>query len=538
MVHEDTDAVDTNNHVDCQFDNSMEHTNNNIKPDHPSDQSKCSTPTTRHTSPTGYRSSKLDADSAHSSTSHYDEDSTFAQPSLQPPQEVERFQERRPVVAEQPSKRHHTYHGSYTNGDGMFARNDSNEMYPIDKYPAKTQLQPAGFCNEFGYVGRSADASRYSVYNTHPSSFQLQQEAYADTSMRNFDYSTQSLLQKNSRKVNSTTVPVDLSKFDLKLTLGVEGKPYSYAQLITYAIAHSKYGKLTLSEIYEWCLENFPYFKKQTNQGWKNSIRHNLSLNKTFVKVPRPVNEAGKGAYWALDGQTFITGPVTTSESRSRPRTNAARASAAAIRNTPSSHYMGPNLPLSNDYSSGRSRSRYSMSQVSDIIPPRHVMTSQPLTQEVFLNHEQNYSTRSSTQYPTTSESYGRQEGRDYSVTTSYPNFPFGPAYSQSNPQVRSSSDRFELPSLKRDFSAPSGFAPMTYPAPSSHLGTYGISQRRQASYSTRQWNTRPSEMTPIEDMNPRTYSFQPTPMMGESAQMMQPQKSQGYRTEAVLQDR
>ncbi|KAK9718039.1 hypothetical protein K7432_005768 [Basidiobolus ranarum] len=81
----------------------------------------------------------------------------------------------------------------------------------------------------------------------------------------------------------------------------MEGKPpYSYAKLIVYAIMTSKNQALTLNEIYNWILDNFPYYKT-AGPGWKNSIRHNLSLNKTFVRVPRAINEPGKGSYWTVN---------------------------------------------------------------------------------------------------------------------------------------------------------------------------------------------------------------------------------------------
>ncbi|KAJ2331808.1 hypothetical protein GGI00_003089 [Coemansia sp. RSA 2681] len=76
--------------------------------------------------------------------------------------------------------------------------------------------------------------------------------------------------------------------------------PYSYATLITYAILHHPRKQMTLNEIYNWAMGNYPYFKT-AGSGWKNSVRHNLSLNKTFVRIPRPANEPGKGAYWTVD---------------------------------------------------------------------------------------------------------------------------------------------------------------------------------------------------------------------------------------------
>jgi forkhead transcription factor HCM1 len=74
---------------------------------------------------------------------------------------------------------------------------------------------------------------------------------------------------------------------------------HSYAQLIGMSILRAPHRRLTLAQIYKWISDTYSFYNP-ADAGWQNSIRHNLSLNKAFIKQERPKDDPGKGNYWAI----------------------------------------------------------------------------------------------------------------------------------------------------------------------------------------------------------------------------------------------
>ncbi|XP_006626943.1 forkhead box protein B2 [Lepisosteus oculatus] len=114
--------------------------------------------------------------------------------------------------------------------------------------------------------------------------------------------------------------------------------PYSYISLTAMAIQSSQEKMLPLSDIYKFIMDRFPYYRENT-QRWQNSLRHNLSFNDCFIKIPRRPDQPGKGSFWALHpdcGDMFENGSFL----RRRKRFKLMRSDHLASKNSQMLHYF------------------------------------------------------------------------------------------------------------------------------------------------------------------------------------------------------
>ncbi|XP_035793491.1 uncharacterized protein LOC118467267 [Anopheles albimanus] len=74
--------------------------------------------------------------------------------------------------------------------------------------------------------------------------------------------------------------------------------PFTYTELIEYALV--VHGDLTVAAIYQWISEHFPYYKSHDDR-WKNSVRHNLSINPHFRKGRK--SSHGSGHLWTISSR-------------------------------------------------------------------------------------------------------------------------------------------------------------------------------------------------------------------------------------------
>ncbi|XP_050069225.1 forkhead box protein O isoform X2 [Anopheles maculipalpis] len=170
-------------------------------------------------------------------------------------------------------------------GGGMYD-NISNDGIPMD---ALAELQDTGFEPQTRARSNTWPLPRPENFvepETEPDSNKCSNQQLANTGSSNtqLQAAASSSSKKNSSRRNAWG-------------------NLSYADLITQAISSASESRLTLSQIYEWMVQNVPYFKDKgdstSSAGWKNSIRHNLSLHNRFMRVQ---NEGtGKSSWWMLN---------------------------------------------------------------------------------------------------------------------------------------------------------------------------------------------------------------------------------------------
>jgi len=113
-------------------------------------------------------------------------------------------------------------------------------------------------------------------------------ESTKGQSVSNLRYGSNGVVEANQSRNGSTNI-----------------RRRSYADWITRAIQSTSDSKLTLAGIYNWMASNVPGLYEKRNlhssKGWKNAVRHTLSVNRRFRKTSQPNVRA---ALWSLVSST------------------------------------------------------------------------------------------------------------------------------------------------------------------------------------------------------------------------------------------
>ncbi|CAG2198060.1 unnamed protein product [Mytilus edulis] len=109
---------------------------------------------------------------------------------------------------------------------------------------------------------------------------------------------SESSYSDSDESIAQVQLSLDRSVKNILTCCDTNEKPsHSYIALISMAILSKSKKKLLLNDIYQYIMDNFPFYNNK-EKAWRNNVRYNLSLNECFMKNGR--SDKGKGNYWSI----------------------------------------------------------------------------------------------------------------------------------------------------------------------------------------------------------------------------------------------
>nr|POE68813.1 forkhead box protein o4 [Quercus suber] len=116
-------------------------------------------------------------------------------------------------------------------------------------------------------------------------------------------------------------------------TADLEGDEQCYAKLLFRALIEAPGNSLDLKSLYKWIELNSNKSKGPDNHGWRNSVRHNLSMNGAFVRIGyTPYSRHTAKTCWKLTDEAIREGIQSTTRYRKTPKQNKTRKGVPAIK--------------------------------------------------------------------------------------------------------------------------------------------------------------------------------------------------------------
>lgn len=173
----------------------------------------------------------------------------------------------------------------------------------ISSLPLEATNRLAKATKEHEMISKDSLFDLNRVAGTKPSLADMSAEVGLTSKLNNdYHYTTSKVDNNSADNLSKDTYEQNNNVSKSENENATEKPNHSYISLIACAVLASPEKRLVLSDIYNFILENFSYFRNK-GPGWRNSIRHNLSLNECFIKAGRSPN--GKGHYWAIHPNNY-----------------------------------------------------------------------------------------------------------------------------------------------------------------------------------------------------------------------------------------